>query len=59
MPTEGDPSAKLNLVSFKGYSTLHSSGTPFGAKVEIMLRLAGLPYEAHNGNVQDLSLIHI
>jgi hypothetical protein len=53
VPTKGDPSWSMHLISFKPYATLHSSGTPFGAKIELMLRLAGLPYQAHNGNVMD------
>jgi hypothetical protein len=52
VPTQGDPSCTIHLVSFKPYSTLHSSGF-FGGKIEVMLRLAGLPYQAHNGNVLD------
>jgi hypothetical protein len=52
VPTQGDPSCTIHLVSFKPYSTLHSSGF-FGGKIEVMLRLAGLPYRAHNGNVLD------
>ena len=53
MPSKGDPASKIHLVSFKPYATVHSSGTPFGAKIEMMLRLADLPYWAHNGDVQD------
>lgn len=53
MPKEGDPDSKIHLVSFKPYLTMHSSGTPFGSKIELMLRLADLPYWAHNGDVQN------
>jgi hypothetical protein len=34
-------------------SKLHSSQTPFGTKLEVMLRLAGLPYTAQMGDCQD------
>lgn len=51
VPTKGDPEAKINLVSFAQLAPLHSSCTPFGAKIELILRLAGLPYEAHCGDL--------
>ena len=50
---EGDPAAEIHLVAFKPHSGMLSSGTPFGCKVEVLLRLAGLPYLAHEGNVAD------
>jgi hypothetical protein len=53
VPTKGDPSCSIHLVSFKPYATLHSSATPFGGKIELMLRLADLPYRAHDGNFMD------
>lgn len=52
-PTEGDPSAKLQLVSFPPVREALLSGTPFGGKVEVAMRLAGLEYEAYNGSVTD------
>eukprot|EP00892_Ulva_mutabilis_P003100 jgi/Ulvmu1/12791/UM097_0018.1 len=55
-PTSGDPSAKLQLLSFPPIAESHVSGTPFGGKIEVALRLAGLEYEAYNGNVQDATV---
>lgn len=52
-PTKGDPSAKLQLVSFPPIAEALVSGTPFGGKVEVAMRLAGLEYEAYNGSVTD------
>ena len=52
-PTSGDPSATLQLLSFPPVGESHVSGTPFGGKIEVALRLAGLEYEAYNGSVQD------
>ena len=38
------------------HSKLHSSATPFGTKVEVMLRVAGLPYTAQMADVRDPSI---
>ena len=38
------------------HSKLHSSATPFGTKLEVMLRVARLPYTAQMGDVRDPSI---
>ena len=53
VPEKGNPEATINLVSFGPIAPLHSSATPFGAKIEILLRLAALPYRANRGDITD------
>lgn len=52
-PTSGDPSACLQLVSFPPTQGSSLSSTPFGGKLEVAMRLAGLKYEAYAGKVTD------
>jgi hypothetical protein len=50
-PTEGSPADAIQLVSYPRPCMLHSTGTPFGGKLELMLRISGLPYEGLSGMV--------
>lgn len=51
--TSGDPLACLRLVAFPPMPGSRLSSTPFGGKVEVIMRLAGLKYEAYGGKVTD------
>lgn len=50
-PTQGDPAAKVEVISFAPPHKSRTTGTPFGGKVEAVLRLAGIPYVGLKGNV--------
>eukprot|EP00892_Ulva_mutabilis_P003101 jgi/Ulvmu1/12792/UM097_0019.1 len=52
-PKSGDPAACLQLVSFPPMEGSKLSSTPFGGKVEAIMRLAGLKYEGYGGKVND------
>lgn len=50
---QGDPEAPLELLSFPRPEGAMMCGTPFGGKIEAMLRIAGVPYTGRVGNVLD------
>ena len=50
-PEKGDPSAELKLVSFPRAKGCVTTLTPFGAKFEVALRLAGIEYSGTLGDV--------
>lgn len=50
-PVKGDPEAKLVLVSFPRFGDEVTSMSPFGGKVEAILRIAGLDYEGVVGDI--------
>ena len=50
---KGDPAAEIVLLSFSRPDGALLSATPFGGKLEMMLRLAGLAYKGCIGNVLD------
>jgi hypothetical protein len=52
-PTKGNPADKLALVSFPRPGASLVSTTPFGGKVEMALRMAGLEFEGRIGNIND------
>lgn len=56
-PTSGgEPSDAIVLISFPRRFETCSSATPFGGKVELMLRIAGLPYVGYYGDVTNKNL---
>lgn len=50
-PNAGDPAAELQLVSFRKSGSSVFSGTPFCAKLELALRLAGIEFTGLAGNL--------
>jgi hypothetical protein len=52
-PTKGNPADTLTLLSFPRTGTSLVSLTPFGGKVEMALRMAGLEFEGRSGNIMD------
>ena len=54
-PTQGDPAAKLTLVSFPRVGDCVTTLTPFGTKIEVALRLAGIEYEGVLGDLMNKS----
>lgn len=50
---QGDPADPLLVMSIPPICNSALSSTPFGGKLEVILRLAGLPYEAVPGDPSD------
>jgi hypothetical protein len=50
-PKQGDPNDKIILLSFAKNHKSISSMSPFAGKLELMLRIAGLPYHGFKGDV--------
>lgn len=50
---KGDPAAEIVLLSFSRPDGALLSATPFAGKLEMMLRLAGLPVKGCIGNILD------
>jgi hypothetical protein len=51
LPVRGDPSDAIQFISFEHPGGTLSSNTPFTEKLELMMRIAGLPYEGYVGIV--------
>jgi hypothetical protein len=50
-PLEGDPTSAVQLLSYPAVGKCRLTITPFGGKLEIMLRLAGISYTGLCGDV--------
>jgi hypothetical protein len=50
-PTKGDPASAVQLISFPNGPTCKLTSTGFGGKLEVAMRLAGIPYTGLCGDV--------